>query len=421
MTFCACGALGGSAIHSLSPPSTGCDDGGVRALFSFTGGTGHFLPTVPFARVLRERGHEIMYACQEGMVATVVSAGWAAVAIGGHTLLDPQERHPLAAVDRVAEESVIRRSFAGKIARERTDRLLKLAETWRPDLVVRDEVDFAGAIAADVLGLPHAAVVVIAAGGFLRSDVVEEPLASLRAEHGLDPAGAMKMLHRYLTIVPGPPSFRDPADPLPPTAHYVRPAVVDQREDHGLVSSGTSRPSPGRPKVYVTLGTIFNQESGDLFQRVLAGLAALPVEVVATVGDQINPTELGPLPSNVGVESFVPLVQVLRDTGVVVSHGGSGTVIAALAFGIPQVILPLGADQPLTADRCVALGVGIALDALRSSPTAIRDATETVLRAETYRAQATQLQAEIASLPNARHAGTLLERLAQTRTPALPV
>ncbi|MHB1497242.1 MAG: hypothetical protein ACYCXN_04950 [Acidimicrobiales bacterium] len=158
----------------------------MRVLFSFTGGSGHFLPTAPFARVLRERGHEIMYACQEGMVPTVVSAGWAAVASGGNTLRDPRARRPLAAVDRAAEESAIRRSFAGKIARERTDRLLKLAGTWRPDLIVRDEVDFAGAVAAEVLGLRHAAVVVVAAGGFLRADFVEEPLAALRSEHGLD-------------------------------------------------------------------------------------------------------------------------------------------------------------------------------------------------------------------------------------------
>ncbi|MHB1498790.1 MAG: glycosyltransferase [Acidimicrobiales bacterium] len=230
----------------------------------------------------------------------------------------------------------------------------------------------------------------------------------------------MGMLHRYLTIVPGPPSFRDPADPLPQTAHYIRPAVVDQSEDPGLASSGSARPSPGRPKVYVTLGTIFNQEAGDLFQRVLTGLATLPADVVATVGHQINPIEVGPLPSNVRVESFVPLVQMLDDTDVVVSHGGSGTVIATLAFGIPQVILPLGADQPLNADRCVALGVGIALDALHSSPTAIREATETALTAETYRARASQVRAEIASLPDARHAGTLLECLTQASTPASP-
>lgn len=211
--------------------------------------------------------------------------------------------------------------------------------------------------------------------------------------------------------------LRDPVDLLPRTAHCVRPAVLDQSEGRGPASGGGIRPSPERPKVYMTLGTIFNQESGDLFGRVLTGLAALPVEVVATVGHQIHPSELGHLPPNVRVESFVPLVDVLTDTDVVVSHGGSGTVMAALAFGIPQVALPLGADQPLNADRCVALGVGIALNALGSTPTAVGEATSTLLRAEAYRARASEVRAEIASLPDARHAATRLERLAGTRTP----
>lgn len=394
-----------------------CDDGGVRALFTFAGGSGHFLPTVPYAQILRERGHEVMYACQEGMVPAVVSAGWPVVASGGNTLLDPRDRRPLVAVDRVAEESAIRRSFAQRIAHERASRLLAIAEEWRPDLIVRDEADFAGAIAGEVLNLPHAAVVVIAAGGFLRSGVVGEPLAALRAEHGLDPAGAMAMLHRYLTIVPVPPSFRDPTDPLPKTAHFVRPAVLDQTGGRGLASGGGTRPTPEHAKVYVTLGTIFNQESGDLFGHILTGLATLPVDVVATVGHQIDPSELGHLPSNVRVELFVPLIDVLADADVVVSHGGSGTVIAALAFGIPQVLLPLGADQPLNADRCVALGVGIVLNALDSTPAAVGEATGTLLRVETFRARASEVRAEIASLPDARHATTLLERLAGTRTP----
>src|ERR1035438_720576 len=146
-----------------------CHNGGTRALFTFTGGSGHFLPTVPFAQVLRERGHRIMYACQEGMVPTVVSAGWPAAASGGDTLLDPQARRPLAAGDRAGLGLGVRPLFP-----------LEIAGEGRPDLIVRDEVDFAGAVAAEVLGLPHAAVVVIAAGGFLRADVVGEPRAQLR-------------------------------------------------------------------------------------------------------------------------------------------------------------------------------------------------------------------------------------------------
>lgn len=391
----------------------------MRILFTFTGGIGHFVPTVPFAQVLRERGHEVRYACQEGMVTAVTSQGWGAVPSGGNTLLDPRARRRLAAVDRQAEELAVRRSFAGQLARERTVRLLEIAREWQPDLIVRDEVDFAGAVAAEVLGLPHAAVVVIAAGGFLRPEVVDEPLAALRAEHGLDPTeDGMAVLHRYLTVVPVPPSFRDPNDPLPRTAHYVRPAVLDQIEGGGPARR-SSVPDSAGSRVCVTLGTIFNQESGDLFERILTGLAALPLEVVATVGQQIDPTELGRMPPNVHIEQFVPVAETLARCDGVVSHGGSGTVIAALAFGLPQVVLPLGADQPLNADRCVALGVGVALDAVDSTSMAIGEATVLVLTDEAYLTRAGQLHAEIASLPDAQHIAALLERLARTGAPIL--
>jgi len=197
------------------------------------------------------------------MVATVAAQGWAAVATGGATLLAPTERRALAPVDRLAEERVIREFFAGSITRERTRRLLDLVRQWQPDLLVRDEMDFAGAVAAEAHGIPHAGVVVIAAGGLVRPDVVGEPLAELRAEYGLDPSDTLSMLHRYLTIVPAPPSYRDPLDLLPVTAHHVRPAALELlRKQDRRIGSGVP---PVRPTVYFTPGTIFHQESGDLF------------------------------------------------------------------------------------------------------------------------------------------------------------
>lgn len=105
------------------------------------------------------------------------------------------------------------------------------------------------------------------------------------------------------------------------------------------------------------------------------------------------------------------LAYVSAGLAIVAIVGLIWTVIAALAFGTPQVVLALGADQPLNADRCVALGVGVALNALDVTPTAIGEPTDTLLTTETYRARANQVRAEIASLPDARHAATLLEGL----------
>ena len=130
---------------------------------------------------------------------------------------------------------------------------------------------------------------------------------------------------------------------------------------------------PG-PVTYLTLGTIFNLESGDLFERVLAGLRELPGSIVVTVGRDLDPGVLGPQPANVHVRRFIPQSLVLPHCDLVVSHAGSGSVIGALTHGLPMVLLPMGADQPLNAARAEALGVAQVLDALEATPADIERA-----------------------------------------------
>src|SRR5690606_34662519 len=106
---------------------------------------------------------------------------------------------------------------------QRADALLATCEEWRPDLLVCDETDFGAMVAAERLGLPYASVLVIAAGSFVRKEVVGEALAELRAAHGLPPDPELTMLSRYQVLSPFPPSYRDPAFPLPATAYSIRP------------------------------------------------------------------------------------------------------------------------------------------------------------------------------------------------------
>jgi MGT family glycosyltransferase len=385
----------------------------VRFLFTFCGGSGHFLPTLPIAQALVTRGHEVVYGCQESMCGAVEAVGLTAFDTGGPTLLGMGDRRPLMPVDRQAEEDVVRTGFAGRTARERTPRLLDLATTWQPDVIVRDEMDFAAAVAAEVIGIPHTAVIVIAAGGLVRPDVVGEALTMLRAEHGLDDDPDLAMLHRYLTIVPVPTSYRDPRDPLPHTAHHIRPAVADTHSDAPPSSRGSDG-ARARPTVYVTLGTVFPQEAGDLFTRILAGVRDLAVDVVVTVGHAIDPAELGEQPAHVRVEQFLPQASVLANCDAVVSHAGSGSVMGALAFGLPSVLVPMGADQPLNADRCVELGIGRALDAVSSTPADFAYAVSDVLSNASYRDAATRIRDEIRALPGPEHAADLLEGLRST-------
>ncbi|UUZ58691.1 nucleotide disphospho-sugar-binding domain-containing protein [Nocardioides sp. B-3] len=79
---------------------------------------------------------------------------------------------------------------------------------------------------------------------------------------------------------------------------------------------------------------------------------------MATVGQGTDPADLGPQPTNVRVERFLPQGDVLSAVDLVVSHGGSGSLMATLAHGLPSLLLPLGADQPHNAMRAGELGTG---------------------------------------------------------------
>ncbi|HZM76360.1 MAG TPA: glycosyltransferase [Candidatus Limnocylindrales bacterium] len=376
----------------------------MRILFSFVGGNGHFEPLIPIARASMAAGHPVAFVAQHSMTDAVRDVGFSVFAVGEAP--QPPARQPLGALDMEHELRVVREVFAGRIATGRARFCLDLAASWRPDLIVCDEMDMGAMLAAERLGIPYASVVVIAAGGFVCRAGVNQQLDALRVELGLPPDPELKALGRHLVLEPVPPGFRDPGDPLPATARTIRPRVLEEPVP-------PRRPATDRLTVYFTLGTIFNLESGDLFERALDGLRTLPVNLVVTVGRDIDPAVFGPQPEHVRIERYIPQPEVLAVADLVVSHAGSGTVLGALAYGLPMVLLPIGADQPLNADRCAALGVAQVLDPARATPQAIAEAAAAVLAEPTYRAAARRLQMAALALPGAQEAVRLLEGLAR--------
>lgn len=380
----------------------------LRLLCTFIGGEGHLQPLLPVARAARAAGHTVAVAGALPMTPVIEAAGLTALAVAPDVGGTPR-RVPLLPLDADREDAVLRDGYAGWMADERAAALLPVCARWRPDLVLHDEVDFGSAVAAERLRLPHATVLVTAAGSFVRPTLIAGPLHDLRAAHGLPPDPDLAMLHRGLVLSPFPPSFRDPAMPLPATAHSFRP-WDDQPAPPGQPLPWSS--PRGVPTVYVTLGTVFNTESGDLLTRVVEGLRELPVQLVATVGRAIDPAELGPQPAHVHVAQHIPQALVLPHCDVVVCHGGSGSVAGALAHGVPLVCIPMGADQPHNAARCEQLGFGRALDAITVTPSAARHAVADLLADPGPRRAAERLRAEWAALPGPTHAVALLERLA---------
>jgi UDP:flavonoid glycosyltransferase YjiC (YdhE family) len=376
-------------------------------LFTFIGGSGHGEPLVPVARAAKAAGHTVAFGCGPSMVSTPEAAGFTAFALGTGADSAP-ERLPLRPLDAEREDQEFRDGFARHGAQGRAPHTIALCNEWQPDVLVCDETDFGGMVAAERLGLPYATVLVMAAGSFIRAGVVGEALNELRALHSLPPDPELQMLNRHLVLSPFPPSFRDPAFPLPTTAHSFRPPLLAAAD--GSAQAWASA-LPGAPTVYFTLGTIFNTESGDLFARVLAGLRELPINVIVTVGRHIDPAEFGPQPPNISIERYIPQASILPHCSLVISHGGSGSVLGTLAHGLPSVLIPMGADQPLNAARCEELGLGRMLDPIEATPEIVRDVISAVLADASYRRAAERMREEIAALPGPEHAVRLLERL----------
>jgi MGT family glycosyltransferase len=165
--------------------------------------------------------------------------------------------------------------------------------------------------------------------------------------------------------------------------------------------------------VYLTLGTsaLFNTRPS-ILRAFIDGLAHEPLTLIVTVGYNNDPAALGPVPSHVRIERYIPQTLLFSHCALVVCHAGSGTVMAALVYGLPLVLVPIGADQPQNARRCAALGLATVLDVDRLDPTVARAAVLTVLGDPSYRQHAETVRREIEALPGPEQAVISLERLA---------
>lgn len=307
-----------------------------------------------------------------------------------------------------AEQAVfmVREIFAGSAAELALPDVLAIGRTWKPAAVVRENLEFTGFLMAEALNLPHA-VVQVTAWRLPLHVLAAEALDRVRVRHGLafdlDPAS----MFRHLLLIPRPAGFLDQAT-LPASAHIIQPLIFDQSGEERLPAWSDGLPE--QPLVFATLGTVFNHAPGVL-NSIIAGLGDEAITLVLTTGRDLDPASLGSPPANVHVERYIPQTLLFPRCDAVVTHGGSGTVMAALRYGLPMVIIPIAADQPDNAQRCAEMGVARVIGPASRTPEMIREATLEVLENREYRINAERFRDEIASLPGVEYAAGLIQQL----------
>jgi MGT family glycosyltransferase len=207
-----------------------------------------------------------------------------------------------------------------------------------------------------------------------------------RAQFGLAPWDGRSTADRWLAFTP--PSWAR-LDGAPD------PQTMRTRLEHGQPSTDAWRGDG--PLVYATLGTIYGT-TRKLLRSFIQALETGGWRSLVTVGRN-NAGQVFEHGPRVQVQAFVPQDDVLPHAAAVLCHAGFGTVMGALARGIPMVVVPLGVDQMGNAERIDALGAGIVVAPADATPDRLRDALAAVMADPRYRGACRRLQAEIDALP----------------------
>jgi UDP:flavonoid glycosyltransferase YjiC (YdhE family) len=397
----------------------------MRVLFTVQPSTGHLHPLVPIARALDAAGHEVAVCSSRSFQDEIEAFGLTPIAAGLDWLTGDHSTWtafpPMPPPGPEFGKFVVT-VFAEVTTRHMVPDLLRIAADWRPDLIVREGMEYGGCLAAESLGLPHAS---IGGNGYAAIDspevhyfpgnrrLVAGAMAAHRAELGLppDPDNAMPFRHLHLCFTP----------PEWDGANASRPANTVFLRHENAAKPGAVLPAwlsalDDRPLVLASLGTVFNSTPGVL-EAIIEGLASEPVNLIVAIGPDQDPARFGALPPNVRLERYLPQAELLDRCAAFVTHGGFNSVKESLIAGVPMVVIPITADQPYCAQRCAGLGVGVVIAPEARSADAIRDATRALLAEPSYRQNAEAFRQAMVALPGPEHAVGLLERLAADHDP----
>jgi len=346
-------------------------------------GLGHVLPTLDTVAELVRRGHRVTYTATGAAAGLVAAAG--AEVLEFESVLAGVD---LAAVDTAGESHrllplQVRESEA--ILRAVTARFGAHAPDL-PDLVAYDTTVYhAGRILAREWGVPAVALcatlssnehfslldkfVAVTGAALPRTHPALREfgtrLLRLLAAHGQGDQTIEQFVGRQEGLHLGfyPRSFQYAGDTFDDRHVFVGPHL-------GAPSADPWTPPPGdRPLLVVSLGTSVHRKPG-FFRTCAEALGELPYRVLMTVPEGLD----GPLPANVATHRWLPLAEVLAHAAGFVCHGGLGSVMTALANGVPVVVVADGPERLVNAARVEELGLGRSVPESRLTARRLRGA-----------------------------------------------
>lgn len=356
----------------------------MRLLFVCNPLHGHLNPMLSLARAARTDGHAVVVATGADIAPIAEREGFATWSVG--------MTHAQAGGNQQASWL----DYFEASARARIADLVPRCAAWRPDWIVHEETELAGPVVAAGIG---ARPIVHGLGPMPPARLGAWIVAALeRLAPGATAADVVDAWRRSTYLHRCPPGLGSGevaqwAEVLP-----LRPDLPRGVDDPSLTSR--IERLPHARSVFVTLGTVYGGNT-DALAAAIEGLEGLGVNVIVAVGPQGEPSRFEGHGDHVLVERFVPLASVLARCSAVVSQGGSGVMLAAMSLGLPQLMLPQGADQFRNAELATNTGAALALLPPDATPDAIGDAVRHLLDERGFLSAAQDLCDQIAAMPDA--------------------
>lgn len=370
----------------------------MRVLFFGNAAYGHIVPQLPLARAFRDRGDAVAFVTAPSLERLLRPEAMPLLAAGPELPELVAEVQWATGVNLLTAPSTAEtagHAFGASRIDLAYEDSLDVAREWKPDLIVAEELDFVGPMVGTELDVPVAS---LAFGPAVWPEL--GAAARIRA--------AVRYAARGLQFE-WPRWHLDTSPRSLQSADWQAPANrIGLRAE--AYSGGERIPatfgSRHRPRVLVTFGTLFVVP--EIIDPLVRELLRHDVDIRVTLGPTKTPADFDLDSARVEFVGFTPLAQLLSDVDVVLTVGGAGTILGSLAHGIPLVMTPLGADQPMYSERAEAAGVGIAFPLGRPDPRAVGKAVVTVLNVPDYQHAATRTAAEIAAMPTPNEVATRL-------------
>jgi MGT family glycosyltransferase len=207
-----------------------------------------------------------------------------------------------------------------------------------------------------------------------------------------------------LVIVPLPDFFQRNATSLGKQFHFVGPIYNDSKCFKPWISSISSE------KTVLVSATTGLPPQPEYFLTVIRAFANTPFRVILSIGDELAPESLAPLPDNFEVNQFSSQQEILQQCCLFICHGGISSVFEALRFGVPILMVPPCQVHNVHVIRTQELGLGLRLRPAEFNPENLRNSAMALLADQALLERVKDVQKTISNTNGAEKAASLIEK-----------